>query len=193
MLFQPELELGGLERCGALSCIVGRWVSHPSSSSPLGAGMRNTSDHHRRPGGENPAPFGTRVRWLQKKLRAGGRLMEQRLSLVTLGVRDVSRARAFYEALGWRLDGGVDDETDHVAFFQAGGLIVALWDRGKLERDSGVEDRGGWGGVTLAHNVRSPAEVDAVLAEAREAGATIARSGAATFWGGYSGVFLDPD
>jgi uncharacterized protein len=119
--------------------------------------------------------------------------VEQRLSLITLGVSDVSRAQAFYEALGWRVDGGVDDETDQVAFFQASGLILALWDRGKLEQDSGVEDTGGWGGVTLAHNVRSPAEVDAVLVEARDAGATIARSGAATFWGGYSGVFIDPD
>jgi uncharacterized protein len=119
--------------------------------------------------------------------------MDQRLSLITLGVRDVSRARAFYEALGWQLDAGVDDETDHVAFFQAGGLILALWDRAKLAHDSAVQDTGGWGGVTLAYNVRSPAEVDAVLAEARDAGATIGRPGAATFWGGYSGVFIDPD
>jgi uncharacterized glyoxalase superfamily protein PhnB len=119
--------------------------------------------------------------------------MEQRVSLITLGVSDVSRAQAFYEALGWRMDGGVDDETDHVVFFQAGSLIVALWDRGKLARDSVVEDPGGWGGVTLAYNVRSADEVDAVLAEARDAGATIARSGAETFWGGYSGVFIDPD
>ena len=119
--------------------------------------------------------------------------MEQRVSLITLGVADVSRAQAFYEALGWHLDGGVADETDHVAFFQAGGMIFALWDRAKLEKDSGVEDPGGWGGVTLAHNVGSPAEVDAVLEEARKAGATIPRSGAATFWGGYSGVFIDPD
>jgi uncharacterized protein len=119
--------------------------------------------------------------------------MEQRLSLITLGVRDVSRAQAFYEALGWHVDGGVDDETDHVAFFQADGMIVALWDRSKLADDSGVKDSGGWGGVTLAHNVRSPEEVDAVLAEAARAGATIPRHGAATFWGGYSGVFIDPD
>ena len=119
--------------------------------------------------------------------------MDQRLSLITLGVVDVSRAQAFYEALGWHLDGGVDDETDHVAFFQLAGIILALWDRAKLEADSGVEDPGGWGGVTLAHNVGSPAEVDAVLEEARNAGATIRRAGAATFWGGYSGVFIDPD
>jgi predicted lactoylglutathione lyase len=119
--------------------------------------------------------------------------MEQRLSLITLGVRDVSRAQAFYEALGWHVDGGVNDETDHVAFFQTDGMIVALWDRSKLADDSGVKDSGGWGGVTLAHNVRSPEEVDAVLAEAARAGATIPRYGAATFWGGYSGVFIDPD
>ncbi len=119
--------------------------------------------------------------------------MEQRLSLVTLGVDDVSRAQAFYEALGWRVGGGVDDENDHVVFFQVAGGIVALWSRAKLEHDSGVEDSGGWGGVTLAHNVRSPEEVDAVLNEARAAGANIPRPGAETFWGGYSGVFIDPD
>jgi uncharacterized protein len=119
--------------------------------------------------------------------------MEQRLSLITLGVADVSRAQAFYEALGWTLGGGVDDESDHVAFFQAGGMIVALWDRAKLADDSGVEDAGGWGGVTLAYNVRSPEEVDAVIDEARAAGASIPRAGAKTFWGGYSGVFVDPD
>ena len=119
--------------------------------------------------------------------------MQQRLSLITLGVSDVGRAQAFYEALGWRMDGGVDDESDHVAFFQAGGMIVALWARDKLEHDSGVVDGGGWGGVTLAYNVRSPEEVDAVLAEARSAGAKIPRAGAPTFWGGYSGVFVDPD
>ena len=119
--------------------------------------------------------------------------MDQRLSLITLGVRDVSQAQTFYEALGWRLDGGVDDDSDHVAFFQAGGLIVALWDRGKLAIDSGVTDTGGWGGGTRADHVRSPVDGDAGLAEAGAAGATIARPGAATFWGGYAGVFIDPD
>jgi uncharacterized protein len=120
-------------------------------------------------------------------------LMDQRISLITLGVADVGRARAFYEALGWQMDGGVDNESDHVAFFQAGGMIVALWSREQLAEDCGVEDRGGWGGITLAHNVRSPEQVDAVIAEAEAAGATIARHGAPTFWGGYSGVFVDPD
>jgi predicted lactoylglutathione lyase len=119
--------------------------------------------------------------------------MEQRLSLITLGVGDVRRARAFYEALGWRMDGGVDDETDQVVFFQAGGMIVALWDRAKLAADSGVEDSGGWGGVTLAYNVRSPDEVDGVIEEARAAGATIPREPGKTFWGGYTGIFVDPD
>ncbi|HET7482965.1 MAG TPA: VOC family protein [Actinomycetota bacterium] len=115
--------------------------------------------------------------------------MEQRVSLVTLGVTDLARAREFYEALGWVRSG---DEAD-VVFFQAGGVVLALWGREQLAEDSCVTDEGGWGGVTLAHNVRSPAEVDTVLAEAEAAGGTIGRPGAETFWGGYSGVFIDPD
>jgi catechol 2,3-dioxygenase-like lactoylglutathione lyase family enzyme len=115
--------------------------------------------------------------------------MEQRLSLVTLGVADVHRARRFYEALGW-VGESPDDE---VAFFQAGGMVVALWSRELLAEDSAVSDPGGWGGITLAYNTRSPEEVDAVLAEAEAAGATIGRAGAPTDWGGYSGVFVDPD
>ena len=116
--------------------------------------------------------------------------MEQRLSLVTLGVADPARARAFYEALGWVTRAKPGDD---VVFFQAGGMIVALWGREQLTEDTAVEDSGGWGGVTLAYNTRSPAEVDAVIAEAAAAGATIARQGAETFWGGYSGVFVDPE
>lgn len=116
--------------------------------------------------------------------------MEQRVSLVTLGVADLGRARAFYQRLGWRTDA---EEGADVVFFQAGGAVLGLWDRGALAEDSGAADEGGWGGITLAHNVRSPEEVDAVLAEAEAAGATVVRPGAATFWGGYSGVFHDPD
>ncbi len=116
--------------------------------------------------------------------------MEQRLSLVTLGVADVAAARRFYEALGWQAKPREDDD---VAFFQTGSAVFALWGRGELAADSAVEDGGGWGGVTLAHNVDSPEEVDAVIDEARTAGATIGREPAATFWGGYSGVFVDPD
>jgi catechol 2,3-dioxygenase-like lactoylglutathione lyase family enzyme len=116
--------------------------------------------------------------------------VEQRLSLVTLGVSDLGRARAFYEGLGWTTGAA---PADDVAFFQAGGMIVALWSREQLAEDTVVTDGGGWGGITLAHNVRSPEEVDAVLAEAEAAGGTILRSGAPTFWGGYSGVFADPD
>jgi hypothetical protein len=116
--------------------------------------------------------------------------MDQRLSVVTLGVRDLARARAFYEALGWKTGAGPDDD---VVFFQAGGLIVGLWSRELLAEDSAVEDTGGWGGITLAHNVASPEDVDTVIAEAEAAGATIGRPGAATVWGGYSGVFIDPD
>jgi catechol 2,3-dioxygenase-like lactoylglutathione lyase family enzyme len=116
--------------------------------------------------------------------------VEQRLSLVTLGVANLARARAFYEALGWRTGAA---PADDVVFFQSGGMIVALWGRDQLAEDSGVEDSGGWGGVTLAHNVGSPEEVDAVIAEAEQAGARIARPGGKTFWGGYSGIFVDPE
>jgi hypothetical protein len=116
--------------------------------------------------------------------------MEQRISVLTLGVRDLPRARAFYEALGWVTGAGPDDD---VVFFRSGGMILALWDRARLAEDSGVEDSGGWGGATLAHNVRTPEEVDAVTQEARAAGANIVREPAATFWGGYSAAFTDPD
>jgi catechol 2,3-dioxygenase-like lactoylglutathione lyase family enzyme len=116
--------------------------------------------------------------------------MEQRLSLVTLGVRDLARARAFYEALGWETGAAPGDD---VVFFQAGGMILALWSREELAADSGVEDGGGWGGVTMAHNVRSSEEVDRVMAEAEAAGARIARPAGTTFWGGYSGAFVDLD
>jgi catechol 2,3-dioxygenase-like lactoylglutathione lyase family enzyme len=116
--------------------------------------------------------------------------MDQRVSLITLGVADLARSRAFYEALGWTTN---SDPDMGVVFFQTGGLIVGLWRRTSLADDSGVEDGGGWGGVTLAYNVSSPAEADAVIEEARSAGARIAREPAETFWGGYSAVFVDPD
>ena len=115
--------------------------------------------------------------------------MEQRVSIVTLGVHDVRRARAFYEGLGWEV--GLD--VEETVFFQAGGSIVALWSREKLAEDGGVADGGGWGGITLAHNVRSRAEVDAIIGAARSAGARITREPADTFYGGYHGVFVDPD
>ena len=115
--------------------------------------------------------------------------MDQRISLITLGVADTGRARTFYEGLGWT---GESPDGD-VVFFQVGGIIVALWGRDKLAEDSAVRDGGGWGGVTLAYNVRAPEEVDAVLAEAAAAGGRVGRTGAPTSWGGYSGVFIDPD
>jgi hypothetical protein len=116
--------------------------------------------------------------------------MEQRLSLVTLGVSDLGVARRFYEALGWQSGAAPDDD---VVFFQAGGMIVALWGRDQLAEDSGVDAGNGWGGITLAYNTRSPGEVDDVIEEARAAGAKIGREPGETFWGGYSAVFIDPD
>jgi len=116
--------------------------------------------------------------------------MKQRVSVITLGVRDLARARRFYEALGWKTGAAPDDD---VVFFQAGDMVVSLWDRGRLAEDSCVEDPGGWGGVTLALNLGSPEEVDTVTEEARAAGAVIGREPAETFWGGYSSAFIDPD
>jgi uncharacterized protein len=116
--------------------------------------------------------------------------MRQRVTLITLGVRDLARSREFYEALGWRTRA---DPGDEVVFFQAGEMVLALWDRAKLAEDSCVEDSDGWGGMTLALNVRTPREVDAVTEEARAAGARIGREPAQTFWGGYSSLILDPD
>lgn len=116
--------------------------------------------------------------------------MQQRVSLITLGVSDVERARRFYEQLGWR--GQTVEET---VFFQAGGMAVALWSRERLAADCGLRPgpTGVFGGVALAHNVRSEAEVDELVAAAERAGATVTRRPATTFYGGYAGVFTDPD
>lgn len=116
--------------------------------------------------------------------------MEQRVSLLTLGVDDLDRARGFYEALGWE---PASSPSEEVVFFQTGGMVVGLWDRERLAEDSCVEDGGGWGGTTLAYNTRSKEAVDEVLDEARQAGARIGREPEETFWGGYSGVFIDLD
>jgi uncharacterized protein len=115
--------------------------------------------------------------------------MKQRVTVITLGYRDFQRARDFYTAMGWSVDWTDDD----VMFFQAGPMIFSLWDRAKLAEDSVVEDSGGWGGVTLSYNVGSPEEVDQVLAQAKAAGATVPRPGGKTFWGGYSGIFVDTE
>jgi uncharacterized protein len=115
--------------------------------------------------------------------------MNQRVSIITLGVADLSASRRFYELLGWRV--GLD--VEETVFFQVGAMLLILWSRAELAEDSGVTDDGGWGGVTLAHNVRSTDEVDRVIEEARTAGARISREPAATFYGGYAGVFVDPD
>ena len=117
--------------------------------------------------------------------------MEQRLSLVTLGVADLERSRRFYEdGLGWRR-GNAHAE---VVFFQLGGAILGLFSRDALAADARLPAAGsGFGGITLAYNARDRREVDAVLAEAEAAGATILKPAQDVFWGGYSGYFADPD
>jgi hypothetical protein len=116
--------------------------------------------------------------------------MDQRVSAITLGVADLGRSRAFYESLGWS---SASKPEEGVVFFQAGGMVLALWGRDDLAEDSKVTDNGGWGGMALAYNVRSPAEVDGMIEEARKAGATISREPGETFWGGYNAVFVDLD
>jgi catechol 2,3-dioxygenase-like lactoylglutathione lyase family enzyme len=116
--------------------------------------------------------------------------VDQRVSLITLGVADLARARDFYAALGWRYQ-----EVQETVFVQAGGSAVVLWDRAKLAEDAGVEDGGmaGFAGIALAQNVRSREEVDEIVASAEAAGATITKPAAETFYGGYAAYFADPD
>jgi uncharacterized protein len=121
--------------------------------------------------------------------------MEQRISLITLGVADLARARGFYERLGWR-----GQEIEDTVFFQAGGMALVLWGRGKVAADAGLDDAeagdigaDGFGGITLAQNVRSRLEVDQVIAAAAVAGAVITQAARETFYGGYAGFFADPD
>ena len=116
--------------------------------------------------------------------------MDQRVSLITLGVADLDRARRFYEALGWRRG----NRDDGVVFFQIPGAVFALWSRAALAADARVTDTGAsFGGMTLAYNARSREDVDAVLAEAKAMGAKILKPAEEVFWGGYSGYFADPD
>ena len=123
--------------------------------------------------------------------------MEPRLTFITLGVADVARATTFYTRLGFVRGAG---SNAHISFFQAGGVVLAVFGRSALAEDAqiapdaaGVQAPAGFSGISLAHNVRSEAEVDAVLAEAVAAGATLTKPAHKTFWGGYSGYFTDPD
>ena len=116
--------------------------------------------------------------------------VQERVSLVTFGVVDLHARGPSTRLIGWSARAGPDDD---VVFFQAGGMILGLWSRASLAEDSVLSDSGGFGGITLAHNVGSPEQVDGVIAEARQAGAKIAREPATTFWGGYSGLFHDLD
>jgi predicted lactoylglutathione lyase len=116
--------------------------------------------------------------------------LQQSVSLITLGVRDYDRAKAFYAALGWT----PATEIEETAFFQLNAVVLVLWSREKLAADCGIADDGaGWSGIALAHNVRSREEVDEIVRAAQENGATVTREPAETFYGGYAGVFRDLD
>jgi len=126
----------------------------------------------------------------QSRFAVAARWMEQRISLVTLGVSDYSRAKAFYEALGW----SPAMDIEETAFFQANGSVLVLWSREKLADDMGIADEGArWGGIALAHNVGSQEDVHQVIEEARSQGAEITREPSETFYGGYAGAFGDLD
>jgi hypothetical protein len=117
--------------------------------------------------------------------------MEQRVSLITLGVSDLKRSTEFYERLGWRRS---KTSAEGITFFQAGGMALALYPRHELAKDATVAPEGqGFSGITLAHNTRNRNGVDSVLKEAQAAGATIVKPAQEAFWGGYSGYFSDPD
>lgn len=117
--------------------------------------------------------------------------MEPRISIVTLGVSDLDRAVAFYEAMGLTRHQGV---SEGVAFFQMGGMILGLWPRANLAEDAGVDPRGsGFSGISLAYNVRAREEVGQVLDAAEKAGGVIVKPAQEAFWGGWYGYFEDPD
>jgi catechol 2,3-dioxygenase-like lactoylglutathione lyase family enzyme len=117
--------------------------------------------------------------------------MEPRLSIVTLGVADVARARRFYETLGFRAS---STSNESVTFFDAGGVVLAVFGRAALAQDAHVADStSGFSGVTVAHNCRSEPDVDAVIEEAVAAGGRLVKPAQRVFWGGYSGYFADPD
>jgi predicted lactoylglutathione lyase len=117
--------------------------------------------------------------------------VESRLNFVTLGVEDIARARAFYDRLGFTAS---EASNESVVFYDAGGVVLALFGRKALAEDAHVDDSApGFSGIAIAHNVRSEGEVDQVIAEAVAAGGKLIKPGQRVFWGGYSGYFADPD
>ncbi|SHJ88615.1 VOC family protein [Propionispora hippei] len=118
--------------------------------------------------------------------------MRPKLTIITLGVKDLAAASQFYrDGLGWPPSKASQDQ---IVFFDAGGVGLALYPRDLLAEDATVPSAGsGFTGITLAHNTKSKEEVDQVLAQAVQAGATLVKPAQAVFWGGYSGYFADPD
>ena len=186
LLLQDGVDVGGSR---VNKCFVGHdertsaW-RNDCACGPIGARNDCESILHSRRGITNESrPDGTFVRQEAS--------MEQRVSIITLGVADLERSRAFYERLGWRQSMA---KSEGIVFFQAGGMAVALYPREELAKDVNVSgEGGGFAGIALAYNARSREDVDAVMAEVEAAGAKLLKPAQEAFWGGYSGYFADPD
>jgi len=117
--------------------------------------------------------------------------MDKRISIITLGVEDLVRSTAFYEALGWKKSSA---SQDSISFFQLKGIVLGLFSRDSLAHDAGVGNTAkGFSGITLAQTLANEADVDALFSHALACGATSLKKPQKVFWGGYSGYFADPD
>jgi len=117
--------------------------------------------------------------------------MNQHLHIITLGVRDFEASKKFYtETLGWK----ISRPQEGIAFFQAGGVVLAIFPREELAKDALVDlEESGFSGFTLAYNARSESEVDEIISDLKSKGVTIAKEPQKVYWGGYSSYFADPD
>jgi predicted lactoylglutathione lyase len=117
--------------------------------------------------------------------------MEQRVSIITLGVGNLKRSSEFYERLGWQRS---MSKSEGIVFFQAGGIALALYPRHELAKDANLAAEGhGFNGISLSYNTRNREEVNSVIQSAAAAGATVLKPAQEAVWGGYSGYFSDPD
>lgn len=120
--------------------------------------------------------------------------MDQRISIITLGVRDLKKSRKFYDALGWKMSTNDEEAENIIAYNMSNGVALGLFGYDALAHDANVDaDGSGFRGVTIAYNVDNKEDVATVLTEAEKAGGKIVKSAQDVFWGGHSGYFSDPD